>query len=365
MTDRMPAVQGNVLKSASKLNNFGFLRLLFASCVVVSHSPVLLDGSSDREPFIRMFHGEGLGTYSVYGFFLISGYLITQSFVATNNPYLFFLKRCARIVPGYFVNFWLGVFLFAPLAGGLIDHRVVVEGLLANVRLLGPDVPGAFANLPIPSINGSVWSIPYEFRCYVLTAILGMLCLHKNNNKLAILFLAVFLALTKETVLTDNNFPGSSILGLAKTSAQLAFSYLVGALFFVYNDRIKISIHIAVVAAIFLFLSLEFNYFPQIVFSIAGGCIIFWVAFKVPVFQISRLNNKLDFSYGLYLYAWPVQSMIIFWFGSISPWTLTAASLVVASLFAVASWLLVEKPALALAAAIARGLRLRAVVASA
>ena len=86
---------------ARRDNNFGLLRLIFASMVIVSHSPLLLDGDRSREFLTRIFGTLTGGDVAVDGFFLISGYLITKSFIDTPAIVSYLKRRVARIVPGY------------------------------------------------------------------------------------------------------------------------------------------------------------------------------------------------------------------------------------------------------------------------
>ena len=85
-------------------NNFGLLRLGFALTVIVSHSPELVDGNRSRELLTRWFGTMSFGKVAVDGFFLISGYLITQSRDRTASTASFCAKRAARILPGYVVG---------------------------------------------------------------------------------------------------------------------------------------------------------------------------------------------------------------------------------------------------------------------
>ena len=84
-------------------------------------------------------------------------------------------------------------------------------------------------------------------------------------------------------------------------------------------------------------------------YALFGGYLIFWFAFAAPIVRLSRFDNRADISYGLYLYAFPVQSLFIWWFRGIDPWLLCGIALTVASVLGYLSWVLVERPCLGLA----------------
>lgn len=123
-------------------NNFNFLRLLFASLVVFSHSYALL---GLEEP---VFFGRSLGNLSVHGFFVISGYLICRSYVRSTSVAAFFINRILRIVPG--------------LAIAMIVTKVAASWC------------EGFEHNPVPYIaNGPVWTLTWEVVCYFGLAVLG------------------------------------------------------------------------------------------------------------------------------------------------------------------------------------------------
>jgi peptidoglycan/LPS O-acetylase OafA/YrhL len=103
-------------RSLRRDNNFNFLRLLFALLVLVSHAPELADGNRSRELLTRMFHTLSFGEVAVDGFFLLSGYLIVQSWERHPNLWDFGQWRLRRIYPAFVVACLVCIFVLAPLA---------------------------------------------------------------------------------------------------------------------------------------------------------------------------------------------------------------------------------------------------------
>ena len=117
-------------------HQFDALRIIFATLVLLSHAAEITDGDASRELFHR-FTGAPMtfGTVGVDGFFLLSGYLIVQSWLANPELLNFLRKRVLRIVPGYLV--------------------AVVLSTLA-VGLLAPGIPHFFASLDVHFLRSVV-----------------------------------------------------------------------------------------------------------------------------------------------------------------------------------------------------------------
>ena len=180
-------------------------------------------------------------------------------------PYL--IKRIARIVPAYFVSFWLCVFVLAPL--GQADSKVFsLHGILHNAHmnllLRDPDAPGVFRGLPIPALNGSVWTISYEFRCYLLVPIIAaaawLLRISMSKMRWGILALtcAGLLANSMHWVPARTGVY-TDITGVAAVDLRFAAVFGVGALFYLFREKIPLNNFLAAASVVLLVAGLFFQ----------------------------------------------------------------------------------------------------------
>ena len=204
-------------------NNLGVLRLLLASLVVIGHAPEQIDGDRLREPLFRLVHTVTLGGVAVDAFFVLSGYLIAESAVRAVSISDYFVKRVARIYPAFVVAFLISVFLLGPMVGTRpLDELPRLA--LRLVALQGPPLQATqLVGLPYPDLNGSMWTLAYEFRCYVLIAVLQALGLLRRPG-VVLSLLALGLALTCVSTL-----PGTQSQ-LARLSQSKAIAWTIGDL---------------------------------------------------------------------------------------------------------------------------------------
>ena len=337
----------------SRGNNFGFMRLLFATLVIVSHSPEFLDGNRSREIMSRIFGTMSFGEVGVHGFFIISGYLITKSFVEGRSTISYLNRRFLRIVPGYLVCFLVCVLLVAPFVGGWQDLRssaTIRELFAAVVTLRPPNVANVFQGAPYQALNGPMWTIAYEFRCYLATILVGCLGLYHVRYRVMLLAATtVLLALDAAHVMNGIHTRFDTLSGWPQYTVEFSGVFGVGALYYLFRDKITISRSGAIVAGILLLVFLFSSLLAAAAFTVLGGYLIFWFAFEGRVLGLSRWTNTVDISYGLYLYACPIQQVIIWNDPSINPWLLCVLSILGAGTAGFASWTFVEKPMLRLA----------------
>jgi peptidoglycan/LPS O-acetylase OafA/YrhL len=326
-------------------NNFGALRLLFATLVVLSHSPELVDGDRSREILTRIFGTLSFGELGVDGFFLISGYLITKSFQDSHSAGRYLLKRVLRIYPGYVVAYLLCVFALGPFVGGHITELSGTQVLREIVGLRQPQMQGVFPGTPYPMLNGSMWTIAYEFRCYLLVLAAGLIGLLSRRSILACIAIGLLALSAMHSNIWDW-FPASlqGILGEPDRLVRFAGIFACGALYFLYRDRIRYDWRLAVLAALGLIVLMFWSHLAEAALAIFGGYILFWFAFNVRSSRLAAIGQKVDISYGVYLYAWPLQKLLLWWNPGISPWFVFIDTTAIASLLAFGSWWLVEKP---------------------
>jgi peptidoglycan/LPS O-acetylase OafA/YrhL len=293
--------------------------------------------------FLINHYGKSLPSIAVDIFFVISGYLIVASYTKHNNSYSYLKARILRIYPALItaVIFCIiaGAFSTSLSVSQYFMNSEVKEFLFTNALALNEikfNLPGVFLNNPYPiSVNGSLWTLTIELRLYILVFILGILSLLKKN-RFNILFSLFFL-----TTCLFSKY--SSILVNNLRSIELILLFLTGSFLYLNKNSIesyfKIWIAITILCA-FIFL-LSWNVFPL-------KCI--WLAFSVILLATHKrlINHKLiissDYSYGIYIYAFPVQQMLAHFFIGIDFLMMLISSLFLTISLAFLSWNFIEKP---------------------
>ena len=332
-------------------NNFDFLRLFAASLVLIAHSSPVSGNVLPYDPFGEIL-GTNMGHLGVVIFFIISGFLIAYSWSKKQNVLNFFIARVLRIYPAVIAIVLLSVFVLGPL----ITSKTINEYFSSNttsqyiqnvtVFRMYYYLPGVFEYHPLDAINSSLWTLPYEFTCYIFLMLFGILTIFKN--KLFLLSFFVFL-------ISINSFYSSEIdeivipfLGIDfKTFYPLFLYFICGTVFFYFKNYIKLNILGLISAVFILYYFQSFSILFYIKFILLTY-IILTIAFYKPL-SLNKIGKYGDFSYGIYLYAFPVQQLI-FYFSStkLSIITMVILSILFTLPFAVFSWFIIEKPAMGL-----------------
>jgi len=334
-------------------NALGVLRLAFAILVIVSHSVEMADGNRSREPLTRLFGTISFGELAVDAFFVISGYLIVASYMASDTVLSYLKKRCIRIYPGFIVASLISLLVVAPLVGGswpaIIGRLPYHLSTIAALQYL--EIPGTFPGLGFSDINGAVWTIAYEFRCYLLVIALGLAGIFRRPAIVAAAAVSMMAAyvLAPDTMLRNAGYvlPFSRLwMGWLDVTLRLTSLFLVGSCFYLWRDRIVVSVGGAVIAAVGLLIALCFAPLAELGVGIFGGYLIFAFALWGRGTILSRINNRDDISYGTYLYGWPIGAAILWAIPALPLWSATMLAILASTGAGWASWRLVEKPAI-------------------
>jgi peptidoglycan/LPS O-acetylase OafA/YrhL len=347
-------------------NAIGFLRMLFAVLVIVSHCFFLGGFGNDA---LAILTGQlSIAIVGVIGFFVLSGFLITRSALGAPSVWRFLWHRFLRLFPGYWFCLVICAFVFAPLFA-LQEHGVFwrvfwapkdspVSYVLGNAGMFhldGFSIPGVMnlcpsnvAHLlrhnPHPwSINGSLWSLPYELACYLGVAGLTLAGALRQKRVAVLAVFCGLLALYEFSCLSPGQFSQLFPYTLFDTLVMLVLYFTAGSVCFLYRERIPCSTPLFVLCLVSLTLGLAFGCFPFVA-PIALPYSILWLAFNLPV---RNFDARGDFSYGIYLYAFPVQqglALLHVQKHGYIPYLI--ASLLITSVFAVISYRWIEAPCL-------------------
>jgi len=332
-----------------KNNNFDSLRLIFAVLVIFSHSYPLLRGSNATEPLSMLTHGQvNFGNISVWAFFAISGFLITQSWQRSPRILKFLKRRICRIYPAFMVTAILSAIIVVPMAAERATYyRTPPVGfMLDTLRLRVFDSAPVFVHNPFPmSLNGSLWSVQYEFWCYLGIAALGLMGLLRRRTVIVVIFA---LTMGVHLIMDVTGWaPAGNMLGQIFGYPPIWFTvlpfYLAGALFYLYGGQSILNKRWAMAAAIALVTS---NYIPHgfvITAPICGSYLLMALAYW-PALHPFNLGRYGDFSYGIYLYAFPVQQLLVQHVpGQTTPVRLFLEAAPISILLGALSWFLVER----------------------
>lgn len=335
-----------VTATAHRSNNLDALRLVGALAVIFGHAYHIV-GRPFENPIVAGYPVQTLG---VVIFFSISGYLITASWSRTKNPISYLAARSLRIFPALVVVVLVCMLVVGPLVTTLttsayFDHPTTWS-YLSNI-ILRPqyELPGVWATQPYPNaVNGSLWTLPAEFFCYLLVPLVFLAPRRlRIPVVLALLAGSVWYSMTPplesmvvwHSRISDNALmwaffaAGALLRLLAERGLRFRADVAVGLLATHMVIAATLPQHTTKVAWLFL---------PYVVLTVGLA--------STP--YVRRASRFGDLSYGLYLWAFPVQQLVIDLWGvrrmSVNLLVVTA----ITALLALASWHAVEHPSLRL-----------------
>jgi peptidoglycan/LPS O-acetylase OafA/YrhL len=312
-------------------NNFDIMRLLLATVVIFFHVGYI-SGAPIFATLPRYFSGH----LAVEGFFAISGFLIFASWERSSSLRDYWIKRAARILPGY----WLATaccLAVAFLSGSFHVGRFLFANL-TFLNFLGGSIPGVFANNPEHGMNGALWTIKIEVMFYIAVPIIVWLCRRLHRD--AVLWTLFALSIVYRVVTADHYSLSLQLPG------QLSF-FMIGALIHYHLRWFEANGKWLTAAAALLWAA-----------HVATGWFVFRPAAVATLTLCACLLLPVvkgptrwgDFSYGTYVLHWPIIQLIVAaGLYASHPWGALILTFLAVAIGAVLSWFFVEKPSLALA----------------
>lgn len=326
-------------------NSIGLLRLGLAGSVLVSHAYIL--GGIEPEPLVGLTNDqEGFGSLGVAGFFILSGFLIAASFERSPSVWRYLWHRFLRIMPAFWVCLLVtalgfGWFMWweeSGTLGGYLDHpsgplSFVVNNFWLEYRQNG--IAGLPAGVAIPGLmNASLWTLWPEFLCYLGLAVIGALGVLRWRVPFLVATVAVLW-----TVWVTKPF------GADVTAFRWGATFGLGSLAWLARDYIPMRGWIAASVAAALVVAVALGVYSYVGYPLVGYlllCAAVWLPFE-------GVGRGVDLSYGIYIYAAPVEQLLATWdVGRLGPAIFIASALAITLPLAIASWFLVEQRALRL-----------------
>jgi peptidoglycan/LPS O-acetylase OafA/YrhL len=334
-------------------NGFDVLRLVLAAFVVFTHSYFLVFDSPFLDPLYIFSRGHiDFGRIGVNGFFAVSGFLVTRSWLLTGDVRRYFQKRTARIYPAFLVAYAATVLIgvlsskdIQASLSGIHVWRTIVSPLFLSTS----GITGAFPNNPVGVVDTTFWTLKYEFYCYIALAMLGIAGLLTRPIVL-LLFLTLVIPYVAQCAgyFTPPhwNYGITALLVPSPFHWPRFFSYFfAGSAFYLWRNVIPKSKVLVVLALLGTIASFHFGLAEPALITLGTYCLF---AGALSVAAVLRVRGKrVDLSYGVFLFGILIQQLFIAWFSnSLSPLVLFIVAFPIACCVAYLSWRYIEAPSL-------------------
>jgi peptidoglycan/LPS O-acetylase OafA/YrhL len=323
---------------------FDTLRIALSVTILVYHAKQIALGRHD-DNYPAVIFPILLALVPV--FFCLSGFLVTGSALRTQSVRLFLANRSLRIFPALTVEVALSALVLGPIVTSvdLADYFTSKQffsyfgNIIGRVRML---LPGVFLDNPIPeTVNQSLWTLQPEFYCYLLMTALMFSTIIYRRTLATILYLVLTAALSVVSWRTGYGNPTDVFPGHV-----IVYYFTTGVIAFHWRAYIPVNLMLFLGAAALSYVMITAPGMMYLASIPVAYCTIYLGMLDIPlVYPL----NKGDYSYGIYLFNFPIQQAIVHFFPNIhSWWLLLFISIPITLLFAAASWRWIEKPALKL-----------------
>lgn len=323
-------------------NNFDLIRLMLAGVVAVAHGIVMRGGTQPE------FGITTLADFGLDGFFILSGFLVARSWLTLNNFWRYAWHRFLRIMPAFWVCLLVLAFLVAPLAlflegrplsGLWTSENSAGKFVLVNSGLMifEYEIAGIFAGNPRALVvDGSLWTLILEAGCYIVLACLGMAGALTRRRIVVPIFTALVWLLA---ALDDFGIP----VGVGDETLRMLMLFMIGTTAYVYGRRVPMNLYLLATSVVVFLASVVLLQNYRLVGAVPFAYILLWLAVALP----KTVRVRVDVSYGVYIYHWPIQQlMMLTVLSQLPPPLFILFSFVLIVPVALASWFGVERRAL-------------------
>lgn len=324
-------------------NNFDILRFLAALQVLIGHCINCL-GNKNYHWFVSIS--------GIYVFFIISGFLITRSWCDNPNIFLFLKKRILRIFPALIMVVLFTALILCPIVTTLPLKEYFTDSAFfdyfKNIFLyeIYHLLPGVFETNPLnTSVNSSLWTLPLEFFMYCLIAFFGIT---KILNKKYFHFVFILFTISLFYILTHFFVVKHTYIQFV----DLLTLFFISSCFYIYRKKIVLSFPLFIICLIIFVSDIIISYKIGVILEyfrfLSLPYIIIYIAYcKIP--YINNFGKYGDFSYGIYLWAFPIsQTLLYFWLNKFNVFTYILSVFIITLFIAILSFKFIEKPALKL-----------------
>jgi len=335
------------VSSPHQQNNFNLIRILAAFAVLVSHSLPLSGTFPDTIPFGSSII-QHAGEWAVNIFFAISGFLVAASYPRQHSCLNFMRARAYRIFPALFINCIFSALIIGPFfttlsLGDYLSDSEVYKYIIKNSFLIHTEytLPGVFTETAYgPAVNGSLWSLRYEAKMYLILAALGVLGIYHNRlffRFMLILFSLLWVIHTywPQVINDPEDY---------RIIKRVSLYFFIGCLLQKWEQHYKLSWLYAAAFCGIAFICKDFKFAPFIN-TLTVVYTTLCVAY-LPTGKIRQFNSYSDISYGYYLYAFPIQQTLMYLYPGTNFYSMVIIAGLTTWLLAYLSWHFVEKPAL-------------------
>ena len=346
-----------------RANSIGFIRWLMAFLVIFSHAGPIGGFYGGQDLGTQWSTEQSFGGVAVGGFFFLSGFLITKSRMGRSTLLRYFWRRILRIFPAFWLALLVTVLVLAPVAwlhrvGSLSAYfQSSTESPLTyffnnmfltlnqrNIAGLGTQLP-YFQQLGQRDWNGSAWTLVYEFGAYIMVGILGLVGALAHRKIAGVVAGSIILLSTVQWLRIGNL--GNYLPLLHDPFVLLLIPpFAFGILFALFGDKIPLDSRLAIAALIFA----GFTY-GRGGFLVFGQYALYYflIWFAVKARFLNNWERFGDFSYGIYIFAWPIMTFVAFFGIQNDGWLVYhLVVIVLVHIAAFLSWHLIEKQAMSL-----------------